>query len=207
MAISTKSDQDTERRPSGRLSRADRRSQLLRTATALIEELGADALTLGALAERAGVSKPIAYDHFESRTGLLLALLAETDSHYEGVAREQLAAAPQTLDATAAIVATAYVACALEAGPAASALVAAIEANGDAKEVWLTSRDIHVAQFAEAFAPVLENPSDSLRLTFIGLVAAANALCTELTAKRISKSDAETTLTHLLISALTAYTR
>jgi len=53
MAISTKSDQDTERRPSGRLSRADRRAQLLRTATALIEELGADALTLGVLAERA----------------------------------------------------------------------------------------------------------------------------------------------------------
>lgn len=201
MTASTKS----APRSSGRLSRADRRAQLLLTATALIEEHGADALTMGALAARAGVSKPIAYDHFESRTGLLLALLAETDRHYEGVARAQLAAAPQTLEAFADIVAKAYVGCALQAGPAAGALLAAIEASGDADGQGLTSRDLHVAQFAEAFAPVIAGPTEVLRLTFIGLVAAANALCVELTAGRISKSDAETTLTHFLVAPLTVH--
>ncbi len=207
MPPQTLSTESAPRRRGARLSRPERRAQLLHTATRIIEERGADALTLNTLAIRAGVSKPIAYDHFESRTGLLLALLAQTDSHYEGVARDQLAAAPRTLDATAAIVARAYVDCALEAGPAAVALVAAIEANAEAQKAWLISRDIHVEQFAEAFDPVLQGPPGALRLIFVGLVAAALALCGELTAKRISKPDAEKTLTHLLTSALAGYAR
>jgi AcrR family transcriptional regulator len=43
-----------------RLSKAERRQQLLDTALAIVREEGADRLTLGHLAARAGVSKPIA---------------------------------------------------------------------------------------------------------------------------------------------------
>lgn len=188
-----------------RLSRAERRQQLLDTATSIIETDGADALTLGLVAAKAGVSKPVAYDHFETRTGLLLALLARTDSLYEGIARTQIATAPQTLHAVADIVAKAYVACALEAGSAAAALIAAIEANGAANEVALTSRNNHVAQFTEAFAPVLKGDAETLRLTFIGLVAAANALCNELTSGRLPEKKATKTLATLLKSALAPY--
>lgn len=181
-----------------RLSRADRRQQLLEVARALIAEEGADAVTLALVAEKAGVSKPMAYDHFETRTGLLLALLEDADRHYEGVARARIASAPETVEAIAAIVAEAYIACALEAGPAAAALTAAIEANGDARDVGRASRDLHARQFAEAFAPVLPVPDARSHLIFIGLVAAANTLCAELTAGRISEQAATETLTHLL---------
>lgn len=181
-----------------RLSRADRRQQLLEVARALIAEEGADAVTLALVAEKAGVSKPMAYDHFETRTGLLLALLEDADRHYEGVARARIASAPETVEAIAAIVAEAYIACALEAGPAAAALTAAIEANGDARDVGRASRDLHAKQFAEAFAPVLPVSDARSHLIFIGLVAAANTLCAELTAGRISEQAATETLTHLL---------
>lgn len=181
-----------------RLSRADRRQQLLEVARTLIAEEGADAVTLALVAEKAGVSKPMAYDHFETRTGLLLALLEDADRHYEGVARARIASAPETVEAIAAIVAEAYIACALEAGPAAAALTAAIEANGDARDVGRASRDLHAKQFAEAFAPVLPVPDARSHLIFIGLVAAANTLCAELTAERISEQAATETLTHLL---------
>ncbi|WP_437925086.1 TetR family transcriptional regulator [Sorangium sp. So ce291] len=40
---------------------------------------GTEALTLGHLAERAGVSKPIAYQHFETRSGHLIALARQID--------------------------------------------------------------------------------------------------------------------------------
>lgn len=185
-----------------RMSRSDRRVQMLDVAQTLIEEGGADALTLAAVAERAGVSKPMAYDHFETRTGLLLALLEDADRHYEGIARARIAAAPETVDAIAEIVAEAYVACALEAGPAAAALTAAIEANGDARDIGRASRDLHARQFAEAFAPVLPNIGPEAHLIFVGLVAAANALCAELTSARIAERAATQTLTHLMKTSI-----
>ncbi|MDT0267243.1 helix-turn-helix domain-containing protein [Streptomyces sp. DSM 44915] len=40
---------------------------------------GADGLTLVTLAEEAGVSRPITYDHFGTRPGLLLALYRRLD--------------------------------------------------------------------------------------------------------------------------------
>lgn len=188
-----------------RLSREERRHQMLDHATRIIAAEGTDNLTLAVLAERAGVSKPVAYDHFETRTGLLLALLAASDSHYEGVARERLALAPLKLDHYSKIVAEAYVACALAAGPAAAALAAAVEASGEGHDAWRSSRDKHVAQFEEAFRPVLKK-SANLRLIFVGLVAAANALCAELTANRIERDAAETNLAHLFTSSLASYT-
>ncbi|WOF75886.1 helix-turn-helix domain containing protein [Parvibaculaceae bacterium PLY_AMNH_Bact1] len=189
--------------PRPRLSRAERRQQLLDVARTLIAEQGADAVTLALVAEQAGVSKPMAYDHFETRTGLLLALLEDADRHYEGVARARIASAPETVEAIAAIIAEAYIACALEAGPAAAALTAAIEANGDARDVGRASRDLHAKQFAEAFAPVLSEGDARANLIFIGLVAAANTLCAELTAGRITEQAATETLTHLLTTSIT----
>jgi len=191
-----------ETEPRKRLSRPDRRAQMLAVAQTLIEEEGADALTLALVAERAGVSKPMAYDHFQTRTGLLLALLKDADRHYEGIARARIAAAPETVDAIAEIVADAYIACALEAGPAAAALTAAIDANGDARDVGRASRELHATQFAEAFAPVLPNKGPAAHLIFVGLVAAANALCAELTGGRIEERAAAQTLTHLLKTSI-----
>ncbi len=196
-----------ETAPRTRLSRADRRQQMLDVARGLIEEQGADALTLALVAEKAGVSKPVAYDHFETRTGLLLALLQDADRHYEGVARARIAAAPETVDAIAEIIAEAYIACSLEAGPAAAALTAAIEANGDACDAGRASRDLHARQFAEAFAPVLKPDDPRTHLIFVGLVAAANTLCAELTAGRISEAAATETLTHLLTNSIAPLTR
>src|SRR5687767_16006033 len=57
--------------PAKKLSKAERRKQLLETAHVIVRDEGTDALTLGYLAERAGVTKPIAYGHFETRAGLL----------------------------------------------------------------------------------------------------------------------------------------
>jgi AcrR family transcriptional regulator len=53
-----------------RLPKEQRREQLLDTALAIVREQGTDAITLSYVAERAGVSKPIAYGHFGTRAGL-----------------------------------------------------------------------------------------------------------------------------------------
>ncbi|WP_419899236.1 TetR/AcrR family transcriptional regulator [Roseomonas sp. USHLN139] len=99
--------------PRRRLSREERQAQLLDTARRLVQQEGTDALTLGRLAEQAGVTKPVVYDHFATREGLLAALYADYDRHQAAVLQAALQAAPATLEARADVIATAYIGCVL----------------------------------------------------------------------------------------------
>jgi AcrR family transcriptional regulator len=57
-----------------RLARADRRGALLDAALALIAVGDLEALSMDAVAERAGVSRPLVYKHFANRSELLAAV-------------------------------------------------------------------------------------------------------------------------------------
>jgi AcrR family transcriptional regulator len=57
-----------------RLARADRRDALLEAAMALIALGDAEAISMDAVAERAGVSRPLVYKHFANRSELLAAV-------------------------------------------------------------------------------------------------------------------------------------
>lgn len=61
---------------SARLDRDDRRGALLDAAAAIVTSGGADAVSMEAVAERAGVSRPLVYKHFANRAELLEALYA-----------------------------------------------------------------------------------------------------------------------------------
>lgn len=195
-------------KPSGkRLSKAERRRQLLDVAKALLEADGAAELTLAVLADRAGVSKPIAYDHFGTRSGLLIALLEDTSRYYELDAEARIAAAPATIPAISKIIATAYVHCAIEAGPAMTTLAAAAEADLATRRAGRALQDKHAASFERAFAPLIDDPAGQVPLLLKGLVAAANAICDDRTQNRISTDAAIETLCHLLVTSLTPFAR
>jgi AcrR family transcriptional regulator len=57
-----------------RLSRVDRRDALLTAAAALLTDQSVEAVTMEAVAERAGVSRPLVYKHFANRGDLLAAV-------------------------------------------------------------------------------------------------------------------------------------
>lgn len=192
---------------SKRLSKTDRRRQLLDVARQLLEADGADDLTLAVLADRAGVSKPIAYDHFGSRSGLLIAMLEDTSRYYESDAEAKIAKAPETIPAIAEIVASAYVRCAEAAGPAVTILAAAAEADSEARVAGRAMQRDHAASFRRAFAHVLNDDDARLALLFKGLVAAANAICDDRTQNKISTAIAADTLSHLLVTSLTPFAR
>jgi AcrR family transcriptional regulator len=59
---------------SGRLSRGDRRDALLDAAVDLVVSGDADTVSMEAVAERAGVSRPLVYKHFANRGELLAAV-------------------------------------------------------------------------------------------------------------------------------------
>src|SRR6476646_3822066 len=70
---------------SARMPRSERRAQLLEAAQAVFVQSGYHAAAMDEIAERAGVSKPVLYQHFPGKLDLYLALL---DTH--GDTREQL---------------------------------------------------------------------------------------------------------------------
>lgn len=72
-----------------RMARAERSEQLLVTAEAVFAERGIGAASMDEIAERAGVTKPILYDHFGSKEGLLAAVIERGG----GELREAIAAA------------------------------------------------------------------------------------------------------------------
>lgn len=84
--------QTPEARPrSGRLPRSARRAQLLDVALEVFVEQGYHAASMDEIADRAGVSKPVLYQHFPGKLDLYIALVTSAvDTVIEGV-REALA--------------------------------------------------------------------------------------------------------------------
>ncbi len=70
-----------------RLPAAERREQLIEVVRTLVADKGFHAVSIDAVARRAGVSRPIVYGHFTDLPGLLAALVERE----EGRALEQLA--------------------------------------------------------------------------------------------------------------------
>ncbi len=72
---STPSDLAGARPRGGRLPRRERRAQLLESALEVFVRYGYHAAAMDDIAERAGVSKPVLYQHFPGKLELYLALL------------------------------------------------------------------------------------------------------------------------------------
>lgn len=64
-------------RPGARLPRGERREQLLESASEVFVDRGYHAAGMDEIAERAGVSKPVLYQHFSSKLDLYLAVLQQ----------------------------------------------------------------------------------------------------------------------------------
>ena len=69
--------------PVERRDAARNREALLRAAAELVEEHGVDAVTMDAVAARAGVGKGTVFRRFESREGLMGALLNHTETAWQ----------------------------------------------------------------------------------------------------------------------------
>lgn len=121
--------------PRRRLSREDRHRQLLDTAWRLIRDEGTEALTLGRLAEQSGVTKPVVYDHFGTRGGLLAALYREFDARQTALMDAALAASEPTLTSKAAVIASSYVECVLLQGREIPGVIAALASSPELERI------------------------------------------------------------------------
>jgi AcrR family transcriptional regulator len=112
-----------------KMRKGERREQLLAVSRSIIEASGVDALTLGRLAEQAGITKPVVYDHFASRTALLVALYRELDAQQTEKLKRYLGDAEATLRGQAAAIARAHVECVVEHGRDVAGILGALEGS------------------------------------------------------------------------------
>ncbi|QKH36803.1 TetR/AcrR family transcriptional regulator [Achromobacter pestifer] len=112
--------------PQRRLSRDERQRQLLDVAWKLISGEGTDALTLGRLAAEAGITKPVAYDHFGTRNGLLVALYQDFDVRQTALIDAAIAASKPVLKEKARVIAAGYIECVMTQGREIPGVLAAL---------------------------------------------------------------------------------
>lgn len=95
-------------RRTSRLPRGARRVQLLRAAQDVFVAQGFHAAAMDDIADRAGVSKPVLYQHFPGKLDLYLALLDQSCSTVIASCREALASTPDNKLRVAATVKAFY---------------------------------------------------------------------------------------------------
>lgn len=118
-----------------RLSKEERFAQLIAVAWRLIASEGTDALTMGHLADAAGITKPTVYEHFGSRQGLLAALYQDFESRQNKVIDDAVAAAESVLNEKARIIASSYVNCVLTEGREIPDVLAALSGSPELAEL------------------------------------------------------------------------
>ncbi|MGW1996390.1 TetR/AcrR family transcriptional regulator [Embleya sp. NPDC001921] len=184
-----------------RMSKPARREQLLDTAVAIVRTQGADGLTLVTLAEAAGVSRPIVYDHFGTRPGLLLALYRRLDERHRASVTQALQDAAPAAEEVARVISAAYFACATDM-PELNAVSAALKGNPDMEAGRQEMTDNYADLMAAALRPHAHLEPEALRLCCAGVLGAAEALAAELNRGRASVDDVVDALTGLIVGGL-----
>ncbi|MFJ1957951.1 TetR/AcrR family transcriptional regulator [Streptomyces microflavus] len=186
---------------STRLSKQARREQLLNTAVTIVRTQGADGLTLVTLAEAAGVSRPIVYDHFGTRPGLLLALYRRLDERHRAAIAEALQETGPTAGEIARVISAAYFACATDM-PELGSISAALKGNPEMGTIQREMLGSYTDLMAAALLPHSGLAPEALRLRCVGVLGAAEAVAAELNRGRASANDAVTALTDLIVGGL-----
>ncbi|MBD0414297.1 TetR/AcrR family transcriptional regulator [Oryzicola mucosus] len=163
-----------------RLSKAERHKQLLRCARAIARDEGVDRLTLGRLSGIAGVSKPVVYDHFPTRTALLTELYKWLDAEQVDAFRQSMAAKPKCRAETVNLLAQAYIRCAADTKGEVYNLGAALAGSQEKSAVVTDCLDYCVGMFVAVLAPHSSVSEIDLVRRCVGLVGAGEALAASL---------------------------
>jgi AcrR family transcriptional regulator len=183
------------------MARADRNAQLVALAWGIVRDDGADALTLGRLADAAGVTKPVVYSHFASRAALLAALYAEYDARQDAALADALAAAGGSLPACADAIATSYVDCVLGQGPELAGVAAALEGAPELAAVKRRSDEGYRARCRAALEPFTRDGSVTTA-ALTAVAGAAEALSAAAAAGELTRDDAVAELTATVLSTV-----
>ncbi|MGO1768185.1 MAG: TetR/AcrR family transcriptional regulator [Advenella sp.] len=186
------------------MPKEERRQQLLETALLIIRDEGADRLTLGNLAVCAGVSKPVVYEHFGTRSVLLIELYRWIDT--ERVSAFQAAMAAETRDQgeTIRLLATSYIHCATDITDDFHTVGAALAGSQEKAAVFQELLDNVIMMFVAVLKPFDTLPEGELEKRCIGFVGAGEALSSALVRGTLDARDAEAVFASLISGGMVA---
>ena len=176
--------------PRRRLSREGRLRQLLDVAWQLVRAEGTDALTLGRLAELAGVTKPVVYDHFTTRAGLLAALYADFDERQDQGFADAIKTSNATLEDRAWVIASSYVDCVLLQGREIPGVIAALNGSPELESIKREYEAIFLEKCRDALSPFACGGSIS-QAGLRAMLGAAEALSHAAANGEISREEAQ----------------
>ena len=172
-----------------RLAKADRHRQLLDVAWSIVRSAGTDALPLGHVAECAGVTKPVVYDHFGTRTGLLGVLYGEYDRRQNERMDEALRTSGQSLPAVAKVIASAYVTCVMESGREMPGVSAALAGSPELDALKKQHETAFMAKCQAALQPFAKQALGPAAMR--AMIGTAEAVSFAAAAGEITPTDAE----------------
>ncbi|MHC8305550.1 TetR/AcrR family transcriptional regulator [Pseudomonas sp. PB3P13] len=184
--------------PRRRLSREDRQRQLLDVAWQLVRDEGTDALTLGRLAEQAGITKPVVYDHFNTRPGLLAALYQDFDARQTVLMDQALERCEPTLTSTAGLIASCYVECVLLQGNEISGVIAALAGSPELEKIKREYEAIFLTKCRNVLAP-FAGSGDIRPAGLRAMLGAAEALSNAAANGEISAAQAQDELFAIIV--------
>ncbi|MDR3398912.1 MAG: TetR/AcrR family transcriptional regulator [Pandoraea sp.] len=185
--------------PRRRMPREARTRQLLDVAWTLIGDEGTDALTLGRLAEAAGVTKPVVYDHFGTRNGLLAALYQDYDERQTVIFDSAVAAAKSTLQDKARVIASSYVTCVLTQGREISGVLAALSGSAELAAVKRQYQQTFIGKCAAVLAP-FAGPTGVSAPAMWAMLGAADSLSDAAVAGDVTPDDARAELMQTILA-------
>ncbi len=192
------------RKASPRLPKAERRRQLIEVARLIVRDEGADRLTLGHLAARAGVSKPVAYDHFGTRSGLLIELYRSIDIERVDAFRQAMVTGKRTLGETVRDLAAAYIDCAADTADEFTAVGAALAGSEEKAAVFQELLDNAVRMFVSVLKPHSPLSPAELERRCVGLVGAGEALSAAILRGGCSQAEAAEAFASIIRGGLRA---
>ncbi|MGF9563450.1 TetR/AcrR family transcriptional regulator [Neorhizobium sp. JUb45] len=158
-----------------RLPKEHRQKQLVETAWALVRQEGTEALTLGRLAEAAGVTKPVVYNHFGTRSGLLVLLYREFDALQTDRMAQALQTSAPTLEDRAAIIASAYIGCVMAQGREITGIIAALASSPELEAVKRECENVFLTHCRDALGPFAPRIGQAGLLAMLGAAEALSA--------------------------------
>jgi AcrR family transcriptional regulator len=182
-----------------RLSREERHRQLLDVAWLLIRNKGTEALSLGSLAEAANITKPVVYDHFGTRSGLLAALYKDFDARQTVLIDASLRSSEPDLARRASVIAACYVDCVLSQGCEIPGVIAALTGSPELEQIKHEYEAVFMEKCHVALAPFVGERSIApagLR----AMVGAAEALSRAAVTDQITADQAKDELFDVIVS-------
>ncbi|MBD1226301.1 TetR/AcrR family transcriptional regulator [Xenorhabdus griffiniae] len=182
-----------------RLTREERYQQLIAIAWQIIRDEGTEALTLGRLAKKASVTKPVVYDHFGTRSGLLAALYIAFDSNQTEIMDIAIQQSEPTLEKKAAVIASTYINCVLVQGREIPSVIAALAGSPELEKIKREYARLFVEKCRITLMPYTKGGKITAARLW-AMLGAAEALSYAAANGDITATEAETELFSVIIA-------